>query len=261
MADKAVSETQAKRNILIGLSTALSALSRRMSAQRAAAVRITVLALRAEKIAEQSWLLIRSESQNLDRERALLVEEISAFVAEVTDVAKCADQQAPVGREVANAISAHSEDIAKLAQELDHLADAAAVRLHLKPLSETLAVLPDRMRANAATIKDVQGIAGLANGLAERSGRLAKGGIQAHREAAEMSRDLRRFAEEATAISLEMTEGSALAVKAIDDMVGRTVALSQGKPVLDQRATTTVKQASPSLPASTDWGTAQRRKK
>jgi hypothetical protein len=275
------SEAQAKRNILIGLSAALSALSERMRSQQDAAVKITVLAVRAEKIAEQSWALSGAKNANFQRDSEQLVSDIKAFADEVAEAAKRAGKEALLGREVARAISAHSDEIGRLAREIDTLPDATAVRVRLRPLSETLAALPERLKANAAAVKDIHGIAELAGGLAERSVKLSAGGLNAHREAVEMSRDLRRFAEEATAISLEMTRGSALAVKALDDMVGKTVDLSRGKPasvnpppvhervaVSHTRApgkevwvSTTSKQAAPAIPASTEWGAAAGRKK
>jgi hypothetical protein len=107
------------------------------------------------------------------------------------------------------------------------------------------------MKAGTNTVKEVSRIAALAGNLGQRSDRLAAGGIAAHREAVALSRDLRHFAEEATAISLEMTRGSAMAVKAINDMAERTVGLSLGKPVSDKppsaqdRMTILVQEAKP----------------
>ena len=224
-------EAHAKRQILAGLSDALAALSDRMRSQQDAAVRITVLAVRAETIAERSWNLSAARGQKFDQECEALACDIKAFAADVSAAAKRAGEEALLGREVARAITAHAADIATLAREIDHLPDVAAVRAHLRPLSHTLTELPERLKAGAATIKEVNGIAALANGLAERGDVLAEGGVLASREAVALSRDLRRFAEDATAISLEMTRGSAAAVKAIDEMTVTTVALSKGQPM------------------------------
>jgi hypothetical protein len=223
-------EAKAKQQILAGLSDALAALSGRMNAQQDAAVRITLLAVRAETIAERSWNLSQAGGQRFDDECEALAKDISAFATEVSSAAKRAGEEALLGREVARAITAHAEDIAKLAREIDHLPDASAVRARLRPLSNTLTELPQRLKAGAATIKEVNGISALARGLAERGDVLAAGGVAASRAAMALSGDLRRFAEEATAISLEMTRGSAAAVKAIDEMAGTTVALSRGQP-------------------------------
>lgn len=227
-------ETEAKRDILTGLSRALTALSARMQAQQDAALKITTLAVRAERIAERSWQLTDGRAPLSRRDVDAVVADVKAFAADVAAAAKRAGEEALLGREVAQAIGAHAEDIARLARDIDTLADAAAVRARLRPLSQTLASVPERMKANASTVKEVNRIADLAGDLAERSDRLAAGGTAAHREAVALSRDLRHFAEEATAISLEMTRGSAVAVKAINDMAEQTIGLSLGKPVPDK---------------------------
>jgi hypothetical protein len=231
MNDHAAGEINAKRAILTELSRALAALSGRMRTQQDAALKITTLAVRAEQIAERSWQLTASRSQHFQRDVDALVADIKGFAADVAKAAKRAGEEALLGREVAQVITAHAEDIAGLARDIDILPDAAAVRARLRPLSQTLATLPERLKANATTVKDINGIAVLAADLGRRSDRLATGGTGAHREAVALSRDLRHFAEEATAVSLEMTRGSALAVKAIDEMAERTVGLSLGKPV------------------------------
>ena len=74
------------------------------------------------------------------------------------------------------AIAAHTEDIAQLAREIDILPNASAVRARLRPLSVTLSTLPERLKANATTMKDVNNIATLAEGLAERGDKFAAGG-------------------------------------------------------------------------------------
>ncbi len=230
MNDRPDPEPQAKRQILAGLSGALAALCDRMRSQQDAAIRITLLAVRAEAIAERFWTLSQASGQRFDQECEALALDIKAFATEVASAAKRAGEEALLGREVARAISSHAEDIGKLAQEIDVLPDASSVRARLRPLSRTLTDLPERLKAGAATVKEVNGIAALANGLAERGDTLAAGGVLASREAVTLSRDLRRFAEDATAISLEMTRGSAAAVKAIDEMAVTTVALSRCHP-------------------------------
>ena len=227
-------QVAAKRQILVGLSRALAALSERMRSQQDAAVKITLLAVRAEGIAERSWELSHAGGEAFRRDSQDLVRDIKNFAADVGNAAKRAGDEALLGREVARAIAAHSQDIAELAEDIDILPDAAAVRARLRPLSDTLAVLPERLKANAATVRSVNALSTLASGLAERSNVLAGGGLAASQEAVALSRDLRRFAEEATAISLEMTRGAAMAVKAIDDLAEKTVGLSLGKPVSDK---------------------------
>jgi len=265
----------AKRQILVGLSRALVALADRMRSQGDAAAKLTLLAVRAEHIAQRSWDLNSVQNQHFQRECEALSHEINDFAREVAAAAKRAAEEALMGREVAEAITAHSEDIARLAQEIDSVPDASAVRVRLRPLIVTLSSLPERLKASAATIKDVNGFAALASDLAERGERLAAGGLSAYREVPALCRDLRRFAEDATAVSLEMARGSALAVKAIDRMVERTVGLSQGKPVSEVPVTAhnrmislardtppaakigvkTMPKPDPSrIPASTVWG-------
>jgi hypothetical protein len=231
------SEAKAKRQILVGLSSALSALSDRMRTQQDAAVKLTVLAVRAEKIAEQAWALNNTRSQDFQRDSEALGRDVNAFAVDVSDAAKRAGKEALLGREVAQAITAHSGDIVKLGLEIDSLPNAAAVRVRLRPLSQTLAVLPERLKANASTIKDVNKIAERAGELAQRGDRIAAGGANADREAVTLCSDLRRFAEDATAISLEMTRGSAMAVKALDEMAEKTVGLSRGEPEPKARST------------------------
>jgi len=267
--------TKAKRQILVGLSKALSALSDRMRSQGDAAAKLTLLAVRAEHIAQRSWDLNSVQGQHFKQECEALGREINDFAREVADAAKRAAEEALMGREVAQAITAHSEDIARLAREIDSLPDASAVRARLRPLFLTLTSLPERLKATAAIIKDVRGIAALASELAERGDRLAAGGMKAYREVPALCRDLRRFAEEATAVSLEMARGSALAVKAIDHLVEKTVGLSQGQPVSETPltahdrmsslmrgtppagevgVTTTPKRDQNQIPGSTVWG-------
>jgi hypothetical protein len=222
---------KAKRQVLANLSTALTALSDRMRSQTDAASQVTVLAVRAEKIAQRSWDLNSSSNQNYQRDSQALISEVKALAKEAADSAVRAGAEALLGREVANAIAAHSADIAKLALEIDILPDSSAVQARLRPLSMTLSSLPHRLKANASTIKDVNNIASLASGLAERGDKFAAGGIVTSQDAVTLCRDLRRFAQEATAVSLEMTRGSALAVQAIDGMAEKTISLSRGGPV------------------------------
>ena len=233
----------AKRQILVGLSGALAALSERMRSQQDAAVKITLLAVRAESIAERSWELSHATGEHFRRQSEPLIRDIKAFAADVANAAKRAGDEALLGREVANAIAAQSQDIAELAEDIEILPDAAAVRARLRPLSETLAVLPERLKANAATVRSVNALSTVASGLAERSDVLGGGGLAASQEAVALSRDLRQFAEEATAISLEMTRGSAMAVKAIDEMAEKTVGLSLGQPVSDKPMSADAKMA------------------
>ena len=230
-------ETEAKRQILVGLTGALAALSDRMRSHGEAAKRITILAARAEQIAQRSWDLNTSANKHFQRDSQQLLTDIKSFAKEVVDAAERATKDALLGREVAAAIAAHSEDIGKLARDIKTLPDAAAVRARLRPLSVTLSALPERLKANAATINDVKGIATLAKELAERGDRFATDGAAGAQEAVALCRDLRRFSEEATAVSLEMTRGSALAVQVINDLAGKTVSLAQGKPVSDVPAT------------------------
>jgi hypothetical protein len=281
MNDYSRSQAAAKRQILAALSSALSALSERMRSQQDAAVKITLLSVRAEQIAERSWDLSHAKHQHFQRESEALVHEIQAFAADVAEAAKRAGEEALLGREVAQAIDVHSQDIARLAQDIDILPDAAAVRARLRPLSQTLTSLPERLKANAAAIKDVNGIVALASGLAERSEKLAAGGMNAYREAVLLSQDLRHFAEEATAISLEMTRGSAMAVKALNEMTAKTVGLSRGRPLSAEPAAahgrmmslpqgapltnevwvgTAAKIAPRQIPGVTVWGSAANKK-
>jgi hypothetical protein len=220
-----------KRQILVGLSRALAALSERMQSQQDAAVKITLLAVRAESIAERSWELSHAGGEAFRRDSKALVLDIRRFAADVASAAKRAGEEALIGREVARAIAAHAQDVAKLAEDIDILPDAASVRARLRPLSETLAMLPERLKANAATVRSVNALSTAAADLAERSEILTGGGLAASQEAVALSRDLRHFAEDATAISLEMTRGAAMAVKAIGEMSEKTVGLSLGKPV------------------------------
>jgi hypothetical protein len=226
----------AKRQVLANLSTALSALSDRMRSQAEAASQVTILAVRAEKIAQRSWDLNSSSNRNYQRDSQVLIGEVKAFAKEAADSAVRAGTEALVGREVANAIAAHSADIAKLALDIDTLPDSSAVQARLRPLSMTLRSLPERLKANASTIKDVNTIAALAGGLAERGDKFTAG-VVTNQEAVALCRDLRRFAQEATAVSLEMTRGSALAVQAIDGMAENTISLSRGGPVSDSPLT------------------------
>jgi hypothetical protein len=214
-----------------------------MRSQQDAAVKITLLAVRAESIAERSWELSHAGGEAFRRDSEALVRDIKTFAADVANAAKRAGDEALLGREVARAIAAHSQDVADLAGEIDVLPDAAAVRARLRPLSETLAVLPERLKANAATVRSVNALSSVASGLAERSDVLSGGGLIASQEAIALSRDLRSFAEEATAISLEMTRGAAMAVKAIDEMAEKTVGLSLGQPVSDKAMSADAKMA------------------
>jgi hypothetical protein len=248
------SEAEGKRDILSGLSRALAALSARMQSQQDAALKITTLAVRAEQIAEWSWQLTDSRTQLSQRDVEAVVADVKAFAADVAEAAKRAGEEALFGREVAQAIASHANDIGMLAQDIDILPDASAVRARLRPLSQTLASMPERLKANADTVKEVSEvskIAELAGSLAQRSDKLAAGGTNAHREAVGLSRDLRHFAEEATAVSLEMTRGSAMAVQAINAMTEWAVGLFLGKPVSDkppsaqERMTTLVQDAKP----------------
>jgi hypothetical protein len=223
---------KAKRQVLANLSTALSALSDRMRSQADAASQVTILAVRAEKIAQRSWDLNSSSNRNYQRDSQVLIGEVKALAKEAADSAVRAGTEALLGREVANAIAAHSADIAKLALDIDTLPDPSAVRARLRPLSMTLRSLPERLKANASTIKDVNTIAALASGLAERGDKFTAG-VVTNQEAVALCRDLRRFAQEATAVSLEMTRGSSLAVQAIDDMAKKTISLSRGGSVSD----------------------------
>jgi hypothetical protein len=227
--DEAARQTKEKRLILLGLSTALETFAERMHSQGNAAKKITFLAIQAEKMAQRSWDLNRTQNKYIQRDTDALVVEVKAFAKEASEAAKNAGREALLGREVANAITSHSQDITLLARDLNILPDGPAVRARLRPLAITLGSLPERMKANAATIKNVAHIAALAEGLAERADKLAAGGALGSSEAVALCRDLRRFTEEATSVSLEMSRGSALAVQAISDLSERTASLSRGQ--------------------------------
>ncbi len=106
----------AKRQILVGLSHALAALSERMRSQQDAAVKITLLAVRAESIAERSWELSHARGEAFRRDSEALIRDIKTFAADVANAAKRAGEEALLGREVARAIAAHSQDVADLAR-------------------------------------------------------------------------------------------------------------------------------------------------
>jgi hypothetical protein len=229
--DELASDSKTKQHILVGLSAALSALSRRMQSQGDNATQITFLAVRAEKIADRAWALNASSNQHFDRDSQALAAEVKAFAATAAAASLRAGEQALLGREVALAIGAHADDISLLARDIHALPDAAAVRARLRPLSNTLSQLPERLKASAVTAREVGDIAALALGLGARADRLATGGLNASKEAAELCQGLRIFAEAATQVSLEMTRASALAVQAINDMATKTVGLSRGQTI------------------------------
>src|SRR4051794_23519157 len=85
---------EAKRDILTGLSHALAALSTRMQSQQDAALKITTLAARAEKIAERSWQLTDSRTQLSQRDVEAPVADVKAFAADVAEAAKRAGDEA-----------------------------------------------------------------------------------------------------------------------------------------------------------------------
>jgi hypothetical protein len=182
--DELASDSKTKQHILVGLSAALSALSRRMQSQGDNATQITFLAVRAEKIADRAWALNASSNQHFDRDSQALAAEVKAFAATAAAASLRAGEQALLGREVALAIGAHADDISLLARDIHALPDAAAVRARLRPLSNTLSQLPERLKASAVTAREVGDIAALALGLGARADRLATGGLNASKEAA-----------------------------------------------------------------------------
>jgi len=224
---------RAKRQVLMDLSGALSVLSDRMRSQQANATKITVLAATAEKIAERSRNLSNLKIQEFQRAIPGLVAEVDAFARTAAEASMRAGQAALLGKEVAAAIAAHSTDIAKLGGEMDHLLDANAVRAYLRPLTATLSILPERLKANNAMIEDVTALAVSAGGLSERAAKLTGVGRYAFQAAVDMSRDLRDFAEKAASLSLGMAREAAGAVKAIDSMSKQTLGLATGQPAPD----------------------------
>ena len=78
MSDHPGPEAKAKRQILVGLSKALSALSDRMRSQGVFAAKLTLLAVRAEHIAQRSWDLHSVQNQHFQRECEALGGEIIA---------------------------------------------------------------------------------------------------------------------------------------------------------------------------------------
>ena len=92
----------AKRQILVGLSRALAVLSERMRSQQDAAVKVTLLAVRAESIAERAWELSHATGEQFRRHSETLVTDIKAFAVEVAKAAKRAGEEALIGREVAH---------------------------------------------------------------------------------------------------------------------------------------------------------------
>jgi len=223
--------TAAKHQILADLSDSLSALSSRMRAQQAAAVKITALTVKADRIALASWELNKMQGAMAHKAVQALVKDVNDFAREVAEAANRAGTEVLLGKEVADAITAHANDIATLARDFDTLPDAAAVRARLRPLAVTLNTLPERLKASNAMMADITGIGVRANALAVDGEALAAGGRNAPQAAAKLSRELRIFADEATAISLNMASEAAGAVKAIDTMTRSTLNLSLGKPV------------------------------
>ena len=278
ISDNSGPNTQAKRQILVGLSGTLTTLADRMRTHGEAAMKITLLAVRAEGFAQRAWDLNSEKNQNFQRDSLALLDDVKALATDSTNAAKRAGEEALLGREVAGAIAAHSVEIAKLASEIDFLPDSAAVRARLRPLVVTLTTLPARLKANASTIKDVNNLTALAGELAERSDSFGKRGMVTNQDAVALCRELRRFAEEASAVSTEMSQGSAMAVQVIEKLTEKTVGLSLGKPVSDAPSTAhdrmmalarnappktdvwtsaAPKRESPQLPAaSVTWGSA-----
>jgi hypothetical protein len=226
-----------KRTLLVSLSCALDALCRRMRQQQENARKITVLAARAEMIAEKAWNLNRLKGREFADGMEAFVADVKLFAEEAAAAAQRAGHEALLGKEVADAIAGHAGTIAALAHEIDTYPDMAAVRTALRPLSVTLGTLPDRMKANGAMMQEIEGIGRLAEGLAVRGDALAVGGTAVGSGLIELSRELRHFAEEASGFSLVMANDAGLAVQAIETLSSRAIGLADQRPVSDQPPT------------------------
>ena len=218
-----------KRILLLRLNEALQALSRRMHQQQDNAQAITLLAARAERIAEAAWNLNNLKDQDARQAALVLANDIKALAGEAPVAAERAGRAALMGKQIAAAIAAHSAEIAAVLGAAEESPTVAAVRAVLRPLLGTLAAVPEQLKAGGAMVKDVEAITGLARRLAARADDLTVHGLLQNRAAVEMARDLRGFATEASAFSLRMRREAGLAVQAIETLSSQAVAFSEGR--------------------------------
>ncbi len=222
----------AKHAVLRQLSAALASLAAKMQAQERLAFELRGMAVRCEDIARAAREAATAGGRDAETKRERLAADLAGFARETLEVAHLVGADSLLGREVARAIGAHAEEIAALAQDVGTLPDAAAVRARLRPLSTTLASLPQTLRAEGGeAIREVAALSGKAEGFAARAEALVAAPGHAGREAMlQLSRDLRSLSADMSSAATRMASDAKAAVDAATGMAERAGAMGAPQP-------------------------------
>ena len=219
-----------KRQLLANLAKALATLANQLRQQHGTAQKITLMAAQAEAIAERAIGLTRLKAGEVNAAVGNLVTDVKALADQASTAAERAGREVLLGRQVADAIESHSRQTADIVASYDTIPDVTVLRTLLRPLVNTLAQVPARMKADRDTRRDVDAVSTLANDLAGQAEELAAGGLRFNQAAIELGRSLRRFAEYAATFSLNMQRDALVAIEVVDKMSKQTANLV-GQPV------------------------------
>ena len=218
-------QDEPKRQLLANLARALATLANQLRQQHGNAQKITLLAAQAEAIAERAMGLNRLQPGQVGAAVDSLVADVKTLAAKAADAADRAAGEVLLGRQVAEAIESHSRQTADMVASYDTIPDVKALRALLRPLVNTLAQVPERMKADRALRSEVDEVSAFATGLAAQADDLAAGGFRFNQAAIELGRGLRRFAEHAATFSLNMQRDALVAIDVVDRMSQQTASL------------------------------------
>lgn len=225
----------AKQKVLTELGAMLSVLADKLQSQQDTAVDICDLSTQVEQFAQAARKLAFASPAEKTRALTTLSTTLASFAAETEAIIQRAGRDALLGQAVADALYSHAKDLTALANDMQALPDAAAVRARLRPLAQTLVAVPERLKASESNTEDLALVAVRAADFAARSASLAERPQGDLRDVMiGLSRELADFSHLVAAISTKLSRDAAIAVQAAKDMAGRTQNIAAGRAPQDR---------------------------
>jgi len=244
-----LTDQPAKRDLLRGLSDALSTLAQRLQTQETIKRMIFLLAARAETIAAQAWDLNAKKGRDVERAAMELVDQLVGFSKSFTELAERVAEDIASGQSIAAAMVVQANAWLKLGRAADAAGGMSDTLLQLRPLAASLTTLATHQQNDMLVANDSATLADRATKLAERAQTMTTpaGMRVAGRTGMDLHYALRSIADDAAAVSLRLMTEATLLKAAVVDMADGTRKLAvasaaKGKTAQDEITADRIRQ-------------------
>ena len=244
-----LTDQPAKRDLLRGLSDALSTLAQRLQTQETIKRMIFLLATRAESIAAQAWDLNAKKGRDVERAAQELADALNGFSKSFTELAERVAEDIASGQSIGTAIAALANGLLTVGRAADAAGGTSSTMAQLRPLAASLTALATHQQNDIQVANDSAALAERATELAGRAQTITTqtGMRNAARTGMDLHYALRSIADDSAAVSLRLTTETKLLKAAVADMADGTRNLAaantaKGKTVQDEIAADRIRQ-------------------